>query len=625
MLENQLQTFRVQLTVRAPVVSQTSSGKAYGIDVQPARKEGRVMLPGSLVRGKLRQAWAELRDLAGDAFRADLEAWMGPVTEEEERPRIIETRRGRLRLGDFLATTEEQPTVRHRIQIEDTHGSVVKGALGAMEMPWGVGQPVDFEGQISFVGCGAESQELRDRLEAGLSWIDGFGSGTGLGFGRLLGVVVEPLPPQALQAAPSSFLEGTRFDLCLTPRDPLLVATRSAQGNLFEGGPVIPGASLKGALASTLREALGHAPAGAVDAALGEGSPFAELTRHFAAVRFTHALYAPRQTGRRPLTPPCSLVQVGDELFDVALLDGPHLFAVNVQGEDGTTVEELRAPSFAPDWKGSKAHHDLGWAPVDTEARVRNANDAALRRGAEGSLFVYRSVLPSEDKAYFGHLDLSRVPEEDQDAVAHQLQRLLHGDGSAAGLRNVGRTKARLDVDFQPVGTFPLKKSGRRVASGDPWVVVLQTPALLLDASGLDETKDAAALHAAYQSAWRDLLGDAVLLRLFTKEELVGGRYLWRRFRPGTSYHPDVLAAEGSVFVFDSPPETVRRALEDAAQRGLPLPSWKTQQLEGVPESEYWKHCPFVPENGYGEIVLHPDLPRPPPERVRRVQEVGRG
>jgi hypothetical protein len=45
---------------------------------------------------------------------------------------------------------------------------------------------------------------------------------------------------------------------------------------------------------------------------------------------------------------------------------------------------------------------------------------------------------------------------------------------------------------------------------------------------------------------------------------------------------------------------------------GLPIPAWAVEGYAlgdpGKPE-KFWRRCPFVPENGWGEFALDPALP----------------
>ncbi|MDY6992312.1 MAG: hypothetical protein SVR94_06860 [Pseudomonadota bacterium] len=52
-------TFLVKLHLAAPVLSQLSGGRAYGLDTAALRCQQQLpALPGSLIRGNLRHVWA---------------------------------------------------------------------------------------------------------------------------------------------------------------------------------------------------------------------------------------------------------------------------------------------------------------------------------------------------------------------------------------------------------------------------------------------------------------------------------------------------------------------------------------------------------------------------------------
>jgi hypothetical protein len=95
---------------------------------------------------------------------------------------------------------------------------------------------------------------------------------------------------------------------------------------------------------------------------------------------------------------------------------------------------------------------------------------------------------------------------------------------------------------------------------------------------------------------------------------MVGGYHAMRR-RPYSAYYPFVLTEAGAVFRLEIVDEEGRRKFTDALRFGLPLPD-----LGGKAVS--WRTCPFVPENGYGEIVLH-EPPALPAAVLSFVEEAG--
>jgi hypothetical protein len=99
----------------------------------------------------------------------------------------------------------------------------------------------------------------------------------------------------------------------------------------------------------------------------------------------------------------------------------------------------------------------------------------------------------------------------------------------------------------------------------------------------------------------------------------MAGGYLGTRrraFGSGT-YFPFVLTNEGSVFTLEISSEDARQALLHALRFGLPVPPFGARPLT-------WRNCPYVPENGYGEIDLigsprYRRLPSPDAEETANV------
>jgi hypothetical protein len=87
------------------------------------------------------------------------------------------------------------------------------------------------------------------------------------------------------------------------------------------------------------------------------------------------------------------------------------------------------------------------------------------------------------------------------------------------------------------------------------------------------------------------------LRTVFARQCLAGGYHASRR-RPYPDYYPFVLTEAGAVFRLAIKGEDTRRKLAEALRFGLPVP-----RLGGNVAT--WRTCPYMPENGYGEIVLH--------------------
>lgn len=589
----------ITLSLHGPVLTRSSAAGAYGVDAPFARDaQGRAILPGTLVKGRLREAWEELAALPGDPLGLGerLPRWLGLGSDEAAG----EPRRGRLLLSDFVTQGGEE-ALRHRIQIDPELGAVRPHAFQTLETPFAAGETVSFRGVARFVPeDAAEADALRRSLEAGLRRLTHLGALRTVGFGRLLAVEVAPAGEAAAgPEAPLGEGDGATLELAFTLESPWCVSRPQPVANLFESATVLPGGTLKGALATSWRELLGHPPDGPVTEGLDPDRP--ELAAHFAKVRFTHALPARRDTLRRPVAPPLSLAKAGrraeDGLYDALLAEGPGL--VQVAGA-------WRAPKFAPDWKERADVEELcGWPRLRRETRVRTAVDTARRRAASEKLFGLETVVPEPEVAWLGRVELGAIADPALRArVREQLVDLL-----CRGLRGVGKTKARAGVEVLAAGSVSDALPRHPEPTGPLHAVLLQTPALLCDPARLRTEPSPEALQAAYAAVWEELSGGALrLVRFFAAQALAGGPYLWHEFQGGGEYEPYFLTREGSVFVLEAPDgrePAAGQALRGWEAGGLPVPRWAAERFarEGRPGDD-WRNCPFVAENGYGEVLV---------------------
>lgn len=620
----------LRLVLCGPVLTRSTSPAAFGVDAPVARNgDGRPVLPASLVKGKLREAWSELSEIDAEAIPPETaETWLGRGNEQQR----WEPERGRLLLEDLVAQPQQdadapigEDELRYRIRIDDQLGAVKPNFLQVVESPFAAGEDVCFEGTAEFVGTDAEASDLRRQVEAGLRWVTSFGALRTVGFGRLLKADVSLGEPLAASTAEGPALSSeSHLNVEIRVEGPLLISDPQPVANLFRSLDHIPGGVLKGALASTWNELLGRPLGAPIEDGCDPRRP--ELARGFEALRFTHSFPARREAEAlgRPVVPPLSLAKARDKLFDTLLLEGPYLLR---QDERAAWT----APAFAPDWKKtSDVRGRLGWAELTRELRVRTAIDSESRRAADEQLFAQEVIQPEADLAWVGRVDLSRVPGEDRAAVAAQLQELL-----APGLRHLGKTQARASVHLSPAGSAPEIVRRHREARETPLrAVLLQTPGILVPVEALQAGSD---LRTAYEEIWRELLGDAqrqVRLRsFFAAQDLSGGVYLHQRFQPGRVYEPFPLTRAGSVFLLQLPEDPAAREpfaarLEELAAGGLPLPGWAVQRYRredlGL-DGDHWRCCPYLPQNGYGEILLdlllHWDL-LPPAEHRQEISLV---
>jgi len=117
----------------------------------------------------------------------------------------------------------------------------------------------------------------------------------------------------------------------------------------------------------------------------------------------------------------------------------------------------------------------------------------------------------------------------------------------------------------------------------------------MIDPQQFKEKQTAENLKNSYQAYFQQVFGSGcTLFNFFAMQKMLGG-YLQRRRNANAGYYPYFLTTAGSVFVLDG---ADCEKLQKTLATGLPLPSWAGAG------SEAWHTCPFVPENGFGEIAL---------------------
>ncbi|MDH4319383.1 MAG: hypothetical protein OEV64_13405, partial [Desulfobulbaceae bacterium] len=527
----------ITLRVRGPILTKSSAPGNYGLDECVARNsKGEMYIPASHVSGKLREAWEELADCLDDSAspvvptKNQILELLGQASFESPEPRSK-----KLIFSDFIlqAGQNEQCGVGHRIRIDPQMGAVQKGALLSLESPFGPGASITFSGRLSFYATGpGEAATLRLQLLRGLQWIPQLGGMRSIGFGVLEDVSVAEPVINRVELQPRDWRQATGFDIVLQPFGPFCISTPTPVDNLFESEEVIPGNVILGMLASALNGLEGH-HGRKVGSASGQ-SKFSVLREHFSKIRITHA-FPTADPAKRPIPPPQSLVKVGDNTFDVALLDTPCL----ING---------KPPEFQIDWKdGSKVYKQYGWPTLTRELRVRTAMDPESLRSAEEKLFAYNMVVP-EDHRWTARVDLCAIEDEKtRNTLMDQLSALF-----TVGLLGLGKTKTPVDVTIHGQGTIAdVMPSGDIEGLGPEQllIITLRTPALLCSAKNLNEESGGRELRTAYEETWQALCPDLQLVRYFARQSLAGGEYLRARFQ-GDRYLPWLLTEAGAVFVF---------------------------------------------------------------------------
>jgi hypothetical protein len=465
-------------------------------------------------------------------------------------------------------------------------GAVENAMLQIIDSPYAPFQEIDFQGEIRWLAPAGVPSEIDDISEAilrGLSWIRAVGGIRTSGFGEVCGVQgkdiqVEPL---SMGSAPASAARATSWNcLRLTFQEPLILAKRRISDNLFESDDILPGGALKGAIADTIAR---------------DPSSFRELARELHRVRFTHAF--PAVTGGpRPYRIPLSVAEIP--------ADPGNIGGLQDLIRDTEPPSCKRAIKFDIDWKDEtrhKAESQVNWPKIPTELRVRTAVERGPGRAEEGSLFAWQMLVP------YGHDWIACVETSALSRVAcRQLEALL-----TFGIEPLGKTRSLARTELHDL-------SAPEIEEAEDYAVVLQSPALLLNPENLVLSSSGSQLREEYQRAWREISGDSLeMVNYFQRCSLTGGNYFQKRFRLRQPvYKPWLLCDAGSAFLLKPAPGKANEALARLrtwSLLGLPLGA-SVLSFYDIPEQEdlRWKHCPYVPENGYGEIAVNatPAFPR---------------
>jgi len=606
---------KVILKLKGPVLTKSTSIGAYGIDSPMAIDENnRYYLPGTLLKGRIREAMHELHNAAADDFSPDIAALLGEETGNREKEKHkVEPQRGLLHFSDFTCTSkqDEDSKIRYRISIDKDRKAVKKNAFLVIETPFGVGECVCFKGNITFCAKDmGQTEKIFRCVKIAMRWVSSFGAERTVGFGSMEDVSLTMTPLKEDVLVPPQNLK-TPFYLAIKPRAAFCIAKKRIDGNLFESETVIPGSVLKGTVASTWKRLLGKGTNAEIDSTTDPLRK--ELCKYFDKICFSAAFPAD-EIGVRPVVPPLSLVKKGkEELRDVALCEAPTLYVKSKTNNKNKSVIKYIAPSFAVDWKDeTDVMTQFGWPKLKPELRVHTAIDSEKLRAAKSKLFAYESIQPG-DCTWYGSVDIlddenEKMSEKEKRKVMEQLCDVMR-----YGIH--GLSKTGVSADVKAAINMSNKHSSYYDKPRDGvWVLTLQTPAIIGDPEELDRSSGCKELKEVYNKALFELSGENLTLeRCFTKEYLAGSYYLYKRFQKDNEYYPYFITDKGSVFVFKvaegKKENDAQEQIKKWTRYGLPLPGWAIERYKnkGV-DGSHWSNCPYIPQNGFGEIAVNLDV-----------------
>ena len=571
----------LELTFAGPLLSQASGTLRMGMDTAMQRdSEGFPVLNGSLIRGNIRDALQKFASTlkAANSQSALLEksvkCWFGIESSE------FEPERAKVQFDFFwrLQNTDiAQEAQRTRIQM-DSNGRVKDGALQVLEDCFPLGTTPVFAGKLrgQFAGGEAEAQQFEKLLKMALQYIPAMGSLKGIGFGRLLKATLSESEAETGSVGELPMLVNDCFGLQFTFDRPFCIGKpRTPDSNRIESEEVIPGQVLKAIIAQQY----------------GDDRARLQAELCFDALIFSHFVPAPKESGMRTPPIPLSLAFVDDVLHD---------FSVN-------NIQGKRAPAFKPDWKSEKAANKQLNRKADSPKRlllVRTGIDAKTQTASEGQLFSLECVDPSEF-VWCGNISLANVPADKHATVLQHLHDCLMN-----GLYGIGKTKAAVSELVYKSPFAYVSDEAKSRALSTTITLTLMTSARLFPLGWERQNPDQTA-RELYQDYWHGISGGSLELnKFFAQQERVGGAYHYHRFqrKQGNDYSPEWLTAAGSVFVLQvKDTAKAKQQIEQWLREGLPLPQQETDTWK---PQERWQKSSYLPEHGYGEVVLnwYPDL-----------------
>lgn len=562
---------RITLKVEAPFLSASLESRGFGVDVGQLTTDGDdgklAVFPGSLIRGNLRHALKLLKTHDVDVERA-LSLFGAPGDEEENR--------GDIAFHDMISNRPVQPGDVTRIRIDDATGSVVKGMLATVEIPFPFGDIVTFEGKVRFFAeSEVTAEEIAKTLSDAASQVRAIGAVKTAGFGRVERFEVHSPGQAIIPSEIRSFEAGDarRFTMRFTVSGHLLVDAERSESNVLTGRDAISGAALKGALARRLTA--------------GAGS--SEVTGPLRdALTNLHIGFA-RPVGWAPK----------NDFAAMKPARSPELGASAVAKGLGERLGELgetgEAPAvFSSSWKEQPAdaatQEEIRW-----ETRTRLEVDEASGAAKEGRLFTQTFIVdPSRQELEFECRLVASGGMETSD-----LSTLLGAVNS--GLPYLGKFAAAVQ-NISLLADDQLPRENEKV--DDRIVLSLLSPHRMVRA---DDMHSESALHEAVNRYFDEVGDGAVRLSndddgapLFFAEQEVRNGYQAIRFANKTEgiIEPFILMKAGSVFVLDViEPTIAEKKLRDWLELGLP-----DLQING--REPTFEQSPFLRSNGYGEVAL---------------------
>jgi hypothetical protein len=551
--------YTVSLKIRAPFLFPGVNAGRYGLDKVAMRdRDGNLILPQDQLRGVMLEAAQVLLGTDDTRIASLFGQGSGDVNEVGEG--AFEPEATRIFFSDLkgiTARTDNPNVAYHRVHIDEEAGAAKAGQLVMLEQSASPGEEIEFNGPLVVYAADDEIEFVERLLARALEYPVTVGSHATIGFGRIIRDKRVQLfsrgDKRRVQSVPADDRICWKFRL---DRPYLVDATRIVR-NAYLGAESIPGGALKGCLARNLR-------------LLGYDLNDKDLAAGLSRVRIGFA-----RKVRQSVPLPLSSVKFKGSDHSVDLLDR-------------TNLDDASVPEFQVDWKPEySAARECALA---YDERVHTGINSDLQVALDEMLYSTIAIEPRGRTIPGGQDPMITDSEFDlfecglnfwgvSDAAKRAVLSVL-----AAGLDGLGRTNASANSEsFAPASPPMVARPGRNN-------IRIRTPALLADYSDGENTRD------AYTAFWKTILPNSTMREFYARQRLRGG-YQSRRFKlPDKLYRNWLLTEPGSVFELDL-------SSEDCAQLNAALANGVCRKMIHGQDLT-WRNCPFVAENGFGEIDL---------------------
>lgn len=378
---------------------------------------------------------------------------------------------------------------------------------------------------------------------------------------------------------------------------------KSQRTNFVVSEKILSGGLIKGALTAGLNRGHGVLPLHREFSGehAHEFPNFRNLVTHFENIRITHAVPA-LKNHPRPVTFPISAIKCGAHYADTALCT------------DAFPLFNNEAPQYFIDWKSGTDELEtiFGYAKPKEIFVTRTEIDDKSRRAQERNLYTYSYCCP-EDRherpiEWICNVDFSEVP-----ATARRQVKIEFFKAVELYLDRLGKRNSPVEIDVGD-DRFPPAQAGGDLIRDGLAIITLQADAVMLAPESVEPGKNMLPLYEAFWaelSRGEDKTGPQSLeLVDFYAHQTFKGGYVYHRYlgmmekhTNPNSYYPYYLTCAGSVFKLKVRDETnARVCLEKWLRCGLDLPAWAKDKYG---HTGTWKTCPFIPQNGFGEIVVN--------------------